>query len=60
MNDERSADVHDIAPVLSPAEWGRRQAADSPPWSEEKWQRVSTLLGLRFTSAPRYDEREAA
>lgn len=29
-------------------EWGRRQAQASPQWSEEKWQRVATLLGIRF------------
>ncbi|MFF9506320.1 hypothetical protein ACF1BU_02790 [Streptomyces sp. NPDC014724] len=29
-------------------EWGRIQAAKAPAWSEERWQRVSTLLGLEF------------
>ena len=29
-------------------EWGRRQAAASPVWSEEKWQRVAALLGIRW------------
>ena len=33
---------------ISPQEWGRRQAAASPVWSEEKWQRVATLLGIRW------------
>jgi hypothetical protein len=33
---------------MSAQEWGRRQAAASPAWSEEKWQRVATLLGIRW------------
>jgi hypothetical protein len=33
---------------LSAQEWGRRQAAASPVWSEEKWQRVATLLGIQW------------
>lgn len=31
-------------------EWGHRLARESPHWSEEKWQRVATLLGIRFTN----------
>jgi len=26
-------------------------AQQAPNWSEEKWQRVATLLGVRFTHA---------
>ena len=33
---------------ISAQEWGRRQAAASPVWSEEKWQRVAKLLGIRW------------
>jgi hypothetical protein len=33
---------------ISAREWGRRQAAASPVWSEEKWQRVATLLGIQW------------
>ncbi|MCA1605997.1 MAG: hypothetical protein LC775_11110 [Acidobacteria bacterium] len=33
---------------ISAQEWGRRQAAASPAWSEEKWQRVAILLGIRW------------
>jgi hypothetical protein len=33
---------------ISAQEWGRRQAAASPVWSEEKWQRVAALLGIRW------------
>lgn len=32
-------------------EWGQRMAQQAPNWSEEKWQRVATLLGVRFTHA---------
>lgn len=30
---------------LSAREWGRRQAEQSPRWSDEKWQRVAAVLG---------------
>jgi hypothetical protein len=33
---------------ISAQEWGRRQAAASPVWSEEKWQRIAALLGIRW------------
>ena len=37
---------------LSPREWGRRQAAASPVWSEEKWKRIGVILGVEFTTEP--------
>jgi hypothetical protein len=37
-----------VVESLSAQEWGRRQAAASPAWSEEKWQRVATLLGIQW------------
>lgn len=36
-------------PAETPNEWGRRQAALSPTWSEEKWRRVGRILGVRFS-----------
>ena len=33
---------------VDPCEWGRRQAAASPPWSEDKWRRVAALLGMEL------------
>jgi hypothetical protein len=27
-------------------EWGRRQAARAPTWSEEKWRRVGRIFGV--------------
>jgi hypothetical protein len=38
---------------ISAREWGRRQAAASPVWSEEKWQRIGTILGIEFTQPRR-------
>ena len=29
-------------------EWGRRQAAASPRWSEDKWRRVAAILGMKL------------
>ncbi|GAA3447793.1 hypothetical protein Pve01_50030 [Planomonospora venezuelensis] len=37
----------------SAREWGKRQAARSPRWSDEKWQRIATLFGVCVA-----DERE--
>ncbi|WP_157995850.1 hypothetical protein [Thermomonospora amylolytica] len=27
-------------------EWGKRQAARSPRWSDAKWQQVATIFGV--------------
>jgi hypothetical protein len=37
-----------MAEPVSPREWGRQQAQDSPLWSEEKWRRVGAILGVEF------------
>jgi hypothetical protein len=37
-----------MEPTVDPRDWGRRQAAASPRWSEEKWRRVAALLGMRL------------
>jgi hypothetical protein len=42
---------------ISAQEWGRRQAATSPAWSEEKWQRIAALLGIRWLPS---DESEVS
>jgi hypothetical protein len=34
--------------AVSAREWGRRRAAESPAWSEEKWRRVGAILGLEL------------
>ncbi|MEV5136827.1 hypothetical protein AB0K71_13770 [Streptomyces syringium] len=33
---------------LSAREWGRLQASKAPPWGEERWKRVSIILGLEL------------
>ncbi|MEU5877182.1 hypothetical protein [Spirillospora sp. NPDC047279] len=38
-------------PRLDAVEWGKKQASNSPTWSEEKWIRVSVILQVIFTSA---------
>lgn len=35
--------------TVSAREWGRRQAAASPVWSDEKWQRIGAILGVDLT-----------
>jgi hypothetical protein len=48
-----------MEPSADAREWGRRQAAASPPWSEEKWRRVAALLGMRL-APPRTPDRSQA
>ncbi|MGW5633243.1 hypothetical protein ACWEU6_38265, partial [Streptosporangium sandarakinum] len=38
--------VHLNPEPLSAREWGRRQAARSPRWTDEKWRRVATVFGV--------------
>jgi hypothetical protein len=28
--------------------WGKAQAIESPPWSEDKWRRIAVLVGVEF------------
>jgi len=51
---------------ISAREWGRQQAKLSPPWTEEKWQRVGAIFGVDFLAGDLDDladdesDREAA
>ncbi len=38
-------------PIESPEEWGRRQAANAPRWSDEKWRRICGLLRINVDTA---------
>jgi len=54
-----------LQPSREAIEWGKRQAAQSPPWSAEKWRSVGIIFGTELEaveSAPQNDEakREAA
>jgi hypothetical protein len=35
-----------LQPSPEAIEWGRRQAARSPRWSDAKWQQVATIFGV--------------
>lgn len=35
--------------TLTAREWGQQQARRSPPWSDERWHRISKLLGVALT-----------
>jgi hypothetical protein len=37
-------------PIESAEEWGRRQAAAAPPWSEAKWRRICGLLRINIAT----------
>ncbi len=37
-----------MEPSVDAREWGRRQAAASPQWSEDKWRRVAATLGMKL------------
>jgi hypothetical protein len=49
-----------LEPSISAREWGKRQAAASPPWTEAKWQRIATLLGMQLASPPADTEQRDA
>ena len=48
-----------MEPCVDPREWGRRQAAISPTWSEDKWRRVADVLGMQLGPPPATDHSEA-
>jgi hypothetical protein len=37
-----------MEPSVDARDWGRRQAAASPRWSEDKWRRVAAILGMKL------------
>jgi len=48
-----------MEPSVDARDWGRRQAASSPPWSEGKWRRVAALLGMKLAPPPSADRDQA-
>lgn len=46
-----------MEPSPAAREWGQRQAAASPRWTEKKWQRVAAVLGMKLTPAPQGSEQ---
>ncbi len=44
-----------IAGVESAAEWGRRQAAAAPRWSERQLHAIAAVLGIRLSRRPVQD-----
>jgi hypothetical protein len=55
MDLERSQtdDVVPLAPTsrgLSAAEWGAREAAKAPPWSDQMWRTALATLGIRVAT----------
>jgi hypothetical protein len=45
---------------VSAREWGRRQAAASPVWSEQKWQRIGAILGVDLSHPKDSEEDQPA
>lgn len=43
--------------IPTPAEWGRAQAQNAPEWTEERWARVSSILGVEMTPNERRHDR---
>lgn len=37
--------------------WGKRQASRSPRWSETKWRRVGTLLGVELITSDKPEQK---
>jgi hypothetical protein len=46
-----------MEPRAAAREWGQRQAAASPRWTEEKWRRIAALLGMRLAPASQVPTR---
>jgi hypothetical protein len=44
---------------ISATEWGRKQAAASPKWSEEKWRRIGVILGADLSRSKSSKARAA-
>jgi hypothetical protein len=47
-----------MEPSAAAREWGQRQAAASPRWTEEKWRRVAAILGVELAPASSAKEQE--
>lgn len=39
-----------LQPSPEAVAWGKRQASGSPRWTEAKWNRIGTLLGVRLAA----------
>lgn len=42
---------------LSAQEWGREQARRAPEWSEDRWHRISVILGVDLIDGTVADPR---
>ncbi|MCO5996044.1 hypothetical protein [Actinoallomurus rhizosphaericola] len=40
-----------LKPSPEAQEWGKRQAARSPRWTDQKWERIATILGVAINPA---------
>jgi len=40
----------------TPEQWGQRQAALAPPWSDELWRRACATLGLQVKAGRKEEE----
>ncbi|GAA1587554.1 hypothetical protein GCM10009678_82520 [Actinomadura kijaniata] len=40
-----------MTPSPEAAEWGKRQASQSPTWSDAKWQRVARIFQAALADA---------
>lgn len=45
-----------MQPSPEAVEWGRRQAARSPRWSDAKWQQVATIFGVVLAPSQEADQ----
>jgi hypothetical protein len=46
-----------MEPSAAAREWGQRQAAASPKWTEERWRRVAAVLGMELAPTPPRNEQ---
>lgn len=45
-----------MQPSPEAVEWGKRQAAKSPHWTDAKWQQVATIFGVILTPDQNTDD----
>lgn len=41
-------------------EWAEQQAASTPAWTDERWQRVNAIFGVRLADEPRPQRHQEA
>jgi hypothetical protein len=49
-----------LKPSPEAVAWGKRQASNSPRWTDAKWSKISTIFGLELVADDGQDQRAEA